>query len=237
MAARVKGFDKLNLSLRLCRNVLLQNERFLSTSACLRGTSEPPKFVPPSKPVIIDKEQTVESRRKFLSPEFIPPRQRTLPFKFRLERADMVRRRKVLKIPEFYVGVEMNYDLYSPRIQSIEVLKLEKRLDDDLMYLRDALSEYSMVDPEMKPVPIPTTGDVPVNKLKVVMRPRPWSKHWDWSKFNIQGIRFDLCKSIKATAKAKKQERPWLEYDMLKEYDTSELEERIYEEVQQEMKK
>lgn len=62
-------------------------------------------------------------------------------------------------------GIEICYELYNPRIQNIEVLKLEKRLDENLMYLRDALSEYSTVDPEMKPVPISPTGEVPVNKV------------------------------------------------------------------------
>lgn len=41
---------------------------------------------------------------RFLSPEFIPPRQRTDPLKFFIERKDMIRRRKVLNIPEFYAG-------------------------------------------------------------------------------------------------------------------------------------
>lgn len=34
------------------------------------------------------------------------------------------------------------------------------------MYLRDALPEYSTVDPEMTPVPISASGDVPVNKVR-----------------------------------------------------------------------
>lgn len=63
-------------------------------------------------------------------------------------------------------GVELCYELYSPRIQKIDVLKLEKRLDDNLMYLRDALTEYSTVDPDMKPVPFSPTGEVPVNKVR-----------------------------------------------------------------------
>lgn len=62
-------------------------------------------------------------------------------------------------------GVEICYELYSPRIQSIEVLKLEKRLDDNLMYLRDALPEYSTVDPNMKPMPFPLAEEVPVNQV------------------------------------------------------------------------
>lgn len=286
MAACAKGLDRFMLSVRLLRNLQLQNERFLSTSVCRlaagKNSEQPPKFTPPSKPVIIDKTQSVASLRKFLSPEFIPPRQRTDPFKFAIERKDMIRRRKVFSIPEFYVGsilavtmadpnasgktnrfvgiciqrggkglgatfvlrniidnqgVEICYELYSPRIQKIEVLKLEKRLDDNLMYLRDALPEYSTVDLDMKPVPFSPTGEVPVNKLKVKMRPKPWSKRWERPKFNIQGIRFDLSLTPERMEHAQKWAQPWQEYDMLKEYDTSKLEEQILSEVQQEMSK
>lgn len=63
------------------------------------------------------------------------------------------------------LGVEMCYELYSPRIQLLEVLKLEKRLDDNLMYLRDALPAYSTVDVDMKPVPYSFSGEVPVNTV------------------------------------------------------------------------
>ncbi|CAG5927966.1 unnamed protein product [Menidia menidia] len=282
MAACAKGLDKCIILLRSCRNVQFQSERFLSTSMWRQADSEPPKFVPPSKPVIIDKTQTLASLRKFLSPEFIPPQERTSPLKFSIERKDMIRRRKVLNIPEFYVGsilavtmadpnasgkinrfvgiciqrsgkglgatfvlrniinnqgVEICYELYSPRIQKIEVLKLEKRLDENLMYLRDALPEYSTVDPEMKPVPFSPTGEVPFNKMKVRMRPKPWSKRWERPKFNIQGIRFDLCMTPKQMEFVQKFAQPWLEYDMLKEYDTSKLEEKILTEVQQEISK
>ncbi|KAL6095893.1 mrpl19 [Pungitius sinensis] len=286
MAGCAKGLHKCMFSLRLLRNPRLQNERFISTSlrrqAPAHSSEEPPKFSPPPKPVIIDKTQTVASLRKFLSPEFVPPRQRADPFKFAIERKDMIRRRKVLHIPEFYVGsilavtmadpnasgkvnrfvgiciqrggkglgatfvlrniidnqgVEICYEMYSPRIQKIDVLKLEKRLDDNLMYLRDALSEYSTVDPEMKPVPFSPTGEVPVNKIRVRMRPKPWSKRWERPKFNIQGIRFDLALTPEQMEHAQKWAQPWLEYDMLREYDTSNLEERIHSEVQREMSK
>ncbi|XP_008395837.1 large ribosomal subunit protein bL19m [Poecilia reticulata] len=283
MAVCTRGFGKFATSLRFCRKLQHQNERPFSTSMCRPAAdSETPKFVPPSKPVIVDKTQTVTSLRKFLSPEFVPPRQRTVPFKFSLERKDMIRRRKMLNIPEFYVGsilavtmadpnasgktnrfvgiciqrggtglgatfvlrniinnqgVEICYEMYNPRIQKIEVLKLEKRLDDNLMYLRDALPEYSTVDPEMKPVPFSPTGEVPVNSLKVKMLPKPWSKHWERPKFNIQGITFDLCMTPNQMAGAQKRAQPWREYDMLREYDTTELEEQILKEVQEEMSK
>ncbi|XP_066515140.1 39S ribosomal protein L19, mitochondrial [Hoplias malabaricus] len=214
--------------------------------------------------------------KKFLSPEFIPPRQRTDPVKFTIERKDMIQRRKVLNIPEFYVGsilsvtmsdphaagnanrfvgiciqrsgkglgatftlrnivdgqgVEICYELYSPRMRLVEVLKLEKRLDENLLYLRDALPEYSTFDFDMKPVHLMPTEDVPLNKLKVRMKPRPWSKRWERPKFNIQGIRFDLYLTPEQREHAQKWAEPWREYDMLKEYDTSALEEKIHKEL------
>ncbi|KAM4596008.1 large ribosomal subunit protein bL19m [Polymixia lowei] len=286
MAACTKTLDKVIVSIRLLRSIQIQNERCLYTSlsrlALGKDSEQPPKFTPPPKPVIIDKTQTAATLRKFLSPEFIPPRQRTDPMKFSIERKDMLRRRKVLSIPEFYVGsilavsmadphssgktnrfvgictqrggkglgatfvlrniidnqgVEICYEMYSPRIQQIEVLKLEKRLDDNLMYLRDALPEYSTVDPDMKPVSFSPTGEVPVNKIKVRMRPKPWSKRWERPKFNIQGIRFDQCLTPEMMEHAQKWAEPWREYDMLKEYATDGLEEQILNEVQQEMNK
>lgn len=280
MAACIKRLDRAMFSIRLLRNVQLHNERSLSTSLhrLAVDSGQPPKFTPPVKPVIIDKTQSVASLRKYLSPEFIPPRQRTNPIKFSIERKDMIRRRKVLNIPEFYVGsilavtmtdphatgkqnrfvgiciqrggrglgatfvlrniidnqgVEICYEMYSPRIQQIEVLKLEKRLDDNLMYLRDALPEYCTLDPDMKPHPFSTTGEVPVNKVKVRMLPKPWSKRWERPKFDVKGIRFDLCLTPEQMEHAQKWAQPWVEYDMLKEYDTSKLEEDIYTEIQE----
>lgn len=286
MAACTRSLHKCVQYLRLSRVSPPHSERFLSTSS-IRLTSssdsdKPGKFIPPSKPVIKDKMVTEASQRKFLSPEFIPPRQRTNPCKFSMERRDMIRRRKVLDIPEFYAGsilavtmadpnasgkvnrfvgiciqrggtglgatfvlrniidnqgVEICYELYSPRIQHIQVLKLEKRLDDNLMYLRDALPEYSTVDPDMRPVPTPTTGEVPVNKLKVKMRPKPWSKRWERPKYQVQGIAFEQILTPEQLEHAQKWAQPWLQYDMLKEYDTSQIQEDIYQEVQREMSK
>lgn len=40
--------------------------------------------------------------------------------------------------------------MYDPTITKIEVLRLEKRLDDDLLYLRDALPEFSTFDSNME---------------------------------------------------------------------------------------
>lgn len=66
-----------------------------------------------------------------------------------------------------FSGLEIMYDLYNPLIQKLEVLKLEKSVDPHLLYLRDALPEYSTIDPEMLPVPHPSGRPVPVNDNKV----------------------------------------------------------------------
>ncbi|XP_078300768.1 large ribosomal subunit protein bL19m [Panthera onca] len=241
------------------------------------GPSEPGAFKPPPKPVIVDKRGPPRQERRFLSPEFIPPRGRTNPLKFQMERKDMLERRKILHIPEFYVGsilrvttadpyasgktsrflgiciqrsgaglgatfilrntiegqgVEICFELYNPRIQEIQVVKLEKRLDDSLLYLRDALPEYSTFDMNMKPVVQETSHDVPVNQLKVKMKPKPWSKRWERPKFNIKGIRFDLCLTEEQMKEAQKWSQPWLEFDMMREYDTSKIEAAIWDEIQ-----
>ncbi|XP_012691103.1 39S ribosomal protein L19, mitochondrial [Clupea harengus] len=134
-------------------------------------------------------------------------------------------------------GVEICYEMYSPRIQTIEVLKLEKRLDDNLMYLRDALPEHCTFDFDLKPVPHNPTADVPINTVKVRMKPKPWSKRWERPHFNIKGIRFDLCLTPEQMEHAQKWARPWQEFDMMKHHDTAKLEEAIFQEVQAELSK
>ena len=59
------------------------------------------------------------------------------------------------------------YDLYSPDIQKIEVIKLERRLDNDLSYLKDALPKYSTFDPNMEPVQHVAGKEIELNPLKV----------------------------------------------------------------------
>ncbi|XP_078069015.1 large ribosomal subunit protein bL19m [Mustelus asterias] len=261
------------------KRLLFSPIRLLSSST---GDDKSSKFQPPSKPVIIDKTQSVATQRRFVSPEFIMRRGRTNPLKFSIERKDMIQRRKVLNIPEFYVGsvlalsmadtnanskvnrfvgictqrsgkglgatfvlrniidgqgVEICYDMYSPRIQQIEVLKLEKRLDDNLMYLRDALPEYSTFDFNMKAVPCPTSSEVPINSLKVKMKPKPWSKRWERPKYKVQGIRFDLCLTEEQMEEAKKHAQPWLEYDLMREYDTSQIVKNMELYLQKELNK
>ncbi|CAH2245737.1 39S ribosomal L19, mitochondrial [Pelobates cultripes] len=267
------------LIMAACRRSLL-SIRCFSPPVRLLTDGDPTKFQPPPKPVIVDKTKQ-GSQRRYLSPEFVPPRTRKDPFKYFLERRDMIQRRKVFNIPEFYVGsilavsmsdphangkinrfvgicierggsglgatfalrnviegqgVEMRYELYNPRILEIQVLKLEKRVDDNLMYLRDALPEYSTFDFNMKPVTRLSEEDIPVNQLKVKMKPRPWSKKWERPQYNVRGIMFELYLHENHVKKANKLARPWAQFDMMKEYDTKEIEQNILKEVEQELK-
>lgn len=49
--------------------------------------------------------------------------------------------------------MEINFQLYSPLIQSIEVLKHERRKEDALWHLRDYPPSMSMVNEKMKALP------------------------------------------------------------------------------------
>ncbi|XP_008588395.1 PREDICTED: 39S ribosomal protein L19, mitochondrial [Galeopterus variegatus] len=170
------------------------------------GPSEPGAFQPPSKPVIVDKRHP--SRAPERSSEIV-----TICFLS-------------------FLGIEICFELYNPRIQEIQVVKLEKRLDDSLLYLRDALPEYSTFDVNMKPVAQEPSQEVPVNKLKVKMKPKPWSKRWERPNFNLKGIRFDLCLTEEQMKEAQKWSKPWLEFDMMREYDTSKIEAAIWDEIE-----
>lgn len=59
------------------------------------------------------------------------------------------------------------YEMYNPTLEKIEVLKLEKRLDEELLYLRDAPAEYSTFPFNMDKIPHPAGASVPVSQMKV----------------------------------------------------------------------
>ncbi|XP_076047637.1 mitochondrial ribosomal protein L19 isoform X2 [Oratosquilla oratoria] len=195
-------------------------------------------------------------------PEFLPdpnPEWRN-NLRERLERQDMLARRSVINIPEFYVGtvmavsvadpnasgkvnrflgiciqrggtglrawfilrnvidnqgVEILYEMYSPLIQGIEVIRLEKRLDGELLYLRDALPEYSTFPLDMEEEILPDGAPVPVNPVKVKLKPRPW--HERWERKNFQGVQ-DLGLPERFYKRAKELEKPYEKYDLMKEY-------------------
>ncbi|XP_002733813.1 large ribosomal subunit protein bL19m-like [Saccoglossus kowalevskii] len=203
---------------------------------------------------------------KFISPEFFPPKHRPgrrSKLRDYLERKDMLRRRKVIDIPEFYVGsilrvtmsdpcapgkkntfvgicikrggfglgatitlrnviegqgIEICYELYNPLLLEIDVIRLEKRRDAHLLYLRDALPQYSTFDHDMPTVKRGANDPVPVNDTKVRMKPRPWSKRWE--RLHINGIDFSKVtlrpKDIKA---AEEWQADWRTEDFAKKYE------------------
>lgn len=213
---------------------------------------------------------------RFVYPEFLPdPKvQWRNSVREKLERMDMLNRRKHIDIPEFYVGtvlavttsdihaegktnrfvgicidrvncglraeftirnvidhqgIEVRYDIYDPTIQKIEVLRLEKRLDEKLFYLRDALPEYSTFDVNMEPELLPEGTAVPVNPIKVLLKPRPWLKRWD--RLDLKGVENIMeFQKPRHIHKAKRMEKPWEKYDLMKEYRKT-----IPEEEQQEI--
>jgi large subunit ribosomal protein L19 len=114
-------------------------------------------------------------------------------------------------------GVEIRFDLYDATTQKIEVLRLEKRLDDKLFYLRDALPEFSTFDLNMEPELLPEGASVPINALKVKLKPRPWLERWERQELkgveNIDELLYDKHRRL-----AKLRETPWEKYDLMKEY-------------------
>lgn len=206
----------------------------------------------------------IPSDFRFKYNDFLPnPRLRLRnPVLEQLMRKDMLERRKVVNIPEFYVGsiiavtisdphsqgksnrfvgicierdetmlqakfavrnvidnqgIEVTYDLYDPAIQKIEVLKLEKRLDDKLIYLRDAQPEYSTIDLNMEPEILAEGAPVPVNETIVKMKPYPWFQKWE--RKDLQGVE-ELDQYLGWWQKKQKprHEKPWAKYDLMKEY-------------------
>lgn len=205
-------------------------------------------------------------------PEFLPHPLHNSPFLVHRCIDDMVARRTVIEIPEFYVGsilavtvsdqyaetkrskfvgicihrtgqltyanftlrniidgmgCEIRYDLYNPLILSIEVLKLEKRLDDNLLYLRDALPEYSTVSEDMRPISLPEGSEVPLNKTLVKMKPQPWCRRWE--NWLLQGIeKLENIPQLFAERVKLLEEDPVYSYDLMLEYRRHCTEEMMY---------
>nr|CAG4651383.1 EOG090X0F2L [Simocephalus serrulatus]SVE94542.1 EOG090X0F2L [Simocephalus serrulatus] len=215
---------------------------------------------------------------RFIYPEFLPDPsiERRNKLREKLERMDMLQRRSIVEIPEFYTGsimsvtvadvnspnkttkfvgiciqrggsglrawfilrnvvdrqgIEILYEMYCPLIQKIEVLRLEKRLDESLLYLRDALPEYSTFPLDMEPERRLDNSFVPINPLKVKLRPRPWLERWE--RQDLKGVE-DLNLPQKYYDKAKKVAKPWEKYDLMLQYRKTipaEEQEKIFAEV------
>jgi len=89
-------------------------------------------------------------------------------------------------------GVEIMYQIYSPNIVSIETLKLERRLDEELYYLRDAAPEHSTVDPNMDPVLLAEGEPVPLNDTVIELGPKPWTARWELKDDLLDGYTYTL---------------------------------------------
>lgn len=138
-------------------------------------------------------------------------------------------------------GVEVKYGLYDPTIVKIECLLLEKRLDPELLYLRDAPLEYSKIDPDMEAKPHPQNEPVPINDIQVTLRPRPWIQRWERKGF--KGIRLDSINEH-ITDKMRKQivarSTPWERFDLMKQYRKyipEEEQREIFAEIYPELKR
>lgn len=144
-----------------------------------------------------------------------------------------LRARFILRNCIDHQGVEVVYEMYDPTIQKIEVLRLEKRVDDKLYYLRDALPEYSTFDVNMEPVILPDGVAVPVNPLQVRLKPRPWLERWERQELKgVSNIREIV--NQRHIDKGKKSEKPWEKYDLMKDYRKTipeEEQDEIYSEV------
>ncbi|KAG4069532.1 hypothetical protein HA402_006898 [Bradysia odoriphaga] len=130
-------------------------------------------------------------------------------------------------------GVEIAYQLYDPTIQKIDLIRLEKRLDSELLYLRDSYPEYSTFDLNMEPEILPEGAPVPLNKTMVKLKPRPWEKQWERKNFiGIANVSEHITE--KMAAKAETLKTPWEKYDLVKEYRKTipeEEQQEIYAEV------
>lgn len=243
---------------------VLEKTRYSKLGVAVKGPSveEPPIKAKENSPLPLNRDY------KYIYPDFLP----NPVFYFRdkikekLERKDMVARRKQINIPEFYVGcilavtvsdpyapgkinrfvgicihrddyglrhsftlrnvvdglgIEIVYDLYNPTIQKIEVLKLEKRLDDNLTYLQDCPAEFSTVPFDFEPVKLPPGAQVPVNTTKIPLNPKPWRHRWDRKFINgviyPEGKRADHEKYLKSYNDFK----PYQRWDMMKHYRES----------------
>lgn len=146
-----------------------------------------------------------------------------------------LRSRFILRNVIDHQGIEVQYEMYDPTIQKVQVLRLEKRLDENLYYLRDSLPEYSTFDVNMEAEVLRDGEAVPVNPLQVQLKPRPWLERWE--RQNLKGVSNieEVCsKHRMMKAQLKMHTRPWEKYDLMKQYRKTipeEEQQAVYSEV------
>ncbi|UYV81852.1 MRPL19 [Cordylochernes scorpioides] len=113
-------------------------------------------------------------------------------------------------------GMEIKYELYHPCVLKIEILRLQRRLDPDLLYLRDCPLQYSTVPFDIEAIPHPEGQPVPVDTTMVPLNPRPWIRLWD--RHYLKGVIYPP--DIKFMEyKAERLKNTWLHrYDLMKDY-------------------
>nr|AGM32500.1 39S ribosomal protein L19 [Coptotermes formosanus] len=83
----------------------------------------------------------------------------------------------------------------------------------------------------MEPEFLPEGAPVPVNPIKVKLKPRPWLERWE--RQELKGVQ-DLGLPERFYKRAAEVARPWEKYDLMKEYRASipaEEQEEIFVEV------
>jgi len=134
-------------------------------------------------------------------------------------------------------GVEIMYELYNPMIRDITVIKLEKRLDEEMVYLRDALPEYSTVPFDLKPIPRSANEAVPLNETRVKMKPRPWAQRWERKGFkgiDESTMLSQLTEEERAQRLEPNRNMMWEKYDLALQFRNSitrEESDAIYEDI------
>jgi len=134
-------------------------------------------------------------------------------------------------------GVEIMYELYNPMIRDITVIKLEKRLDEEMFYLRDALPEYSTVPFDLKPIPRSANEAVPLNETRVKMKPRPWTSKWErqgWKGIDESTVLSQLTEEERAQRLEPNRNMMWQKYDLALQFRNSvtrEESDAIYEDI------
>ncbi|XP_020285687.1 39S ribosomal protein L19, mitochondrial [Pseudomyrmex gracilis] len=136
-------------------------------------------------------------------------------------------------------GVEVSFNVYDPVLHKIECLRLEKRMDPHLRYLRDAPLEHSTFPFDMEPEYLPEGTPVPVNKTVIELYDRRlWTEKWEIQE--LKGIANTYTLTKNRARKAKANEKPWEKYDLMKTYrETIPLEEQdeIFSEVYEKLRK
>lgn len=116
--------------------------------------------------------------------------------------------------------------------------RLEKRLDDELLYLRDCPHEYSYFPFDMEAEILPAGAAVPVNKVIVPLNPQPWVRKYELKMF--KGVVPDTVTATLSQNRIRKfklkidAELSWQHLDLMKEYRETIPEEEqkvIYDEV------